>query len=292
VSIPADFDISNAKKAWPKRRRSASPLLVHVSLSDEAAVLGVGGGGVTTLLRVGKGEMEAFNLVAGSKLRAFVAEVRPGGAPGASSASTTASSGGDGPIDAAAVDAATKPPPPPQATQTATLILSCSRSYARGRGTAPASNKKPAAAAAPPSSALAGSGATDSRGPAPVGALLLSSLSPGDALSNCQVVKVLPSGALFASCGVVRPGKGGVWANVDGFVFPGDLGDRAVNVWRVACPSSCACCFCWFACVRCVACVAFFFVFVLFASFASFIFIFLRWLFVCLFVGDQSGCFF
>ena len=144
VSIPADFDISNAKKAWPKRRRSAAPLLVHVSLSDEAAVLGVGGGGVTTLLRVGKGEMEAFNLVAGSKLRAFVAKVRPGGAPGASSASTTASSGGDGPIDAAAIDAATKPPLPPQATQTATLIF-----FRAAAATPAAAERRPPATRSP-----------------------------------------------------------------------------------------------------------------------------------------------
>ena len=62
-----------AKKAWPKRRRSQSPLLVAVSLDNEAAVLGPAGGGVTTLLRVSREMMD--ELQGGLRLRAFVAEV-------------------------------------------------------------------------------------------------------------------------------------------------------------------------------------------------------------------------
>ena len=46
-----DF-FKKAKKAWPKRRRSESPLLVAVKLVNEDSVLGQGGGGVTTPLRI------------------------------------------------------------------------------------------------------------------------------------------------------------------------------------------------------------------------------------------------
>jgi hypothetical protein len=63
VRLPEDFDVVSAKKAWPKRRRSQSPLLVGVKLEQEDQILGSGGGGVTTLLRVSQVGGLAFLLV-------------------------------------------------------------------------------------------------------------------------------------------------------------------------------------------------------------------------------------
>ena len=99
VVVPDDF---TTKKAWPKRRRSQSPLLVQVHLENAEDVFGVDDSSVpgsvpTTMLRFGR-EMEPQDIFAGQMLRAYIAEVKP--------------NTDDGP----------------------TLILSTSRAYALGKG--------------------------------------------------------------------------------------------------------------------------------------------------------------
>ncbi len=53
VVVPDDFAYDQAKKAWPKRRRSQSPLLVPVRLERADAVFGPAAG-VSTWLRVNR----------------------------------------------------------------------------------------------------------------------------------------------------------------------------------------------------------------------------------------------